>query len=748
MSNLGSGGPPERVPSTPGNLDISREDIDRAERRELGGGTDTVVYATELDGRSSARLAVKVADPDGTMDAAQFDRIVEEATTWEQLTADEESRSGEIERQDHIVDIVDWGKEPLPWLALEFMDGGSLRDVLDEGDGQLPLDQALWVGARVCEGVLHAHRHGVVHRDLKPSNILFRKPSRGWLFPKVGDWGLARVMLETDTRRGLTPAYAAPEQFHPEQYGTPGPETDIYQIGVLVYELVTGALPFDGTAPEISEAKTSEEPTPPSEVADVLPAVDDVLGPALEAEKSARYEDIVYFRDELDALFEHRHADATGAGSAVPSSSGATSARDLTNSNGSAADADREDPSRADEDAESLGKPPENDDRDGDSPAMGSWDEYREELERRQRRFLYSVLPGSLRRLFYNELVTEIDRAERRRDEVEADIEERKDTARELVRQIDEERFDAGRFSELSQEALERVGEVEDTRARLDTLLKKHRTYLTADEQETATRLRDQLADCEGYLHTKPRLDRRVRRVGEELDDIEERIDETLAGTELLAAEQKRELVSHLDAVSQSLSTCRRRLDMGAVTTQDREQFDRLVKREGDLRDRIEQHNPDLVQQRYSDRIDAATAVRERTDAAIEAYQSDGTECPEQSATYLEQLDEQLDALAAFLDSRQTEFLSPDQADRMERLHDDLAANRTLFEAKAEFEARLPELRDEVDAVAATVTETLDWETYLSASDWTSDSTRFAVDSTVSADGMGSTDSQRPTGHG
>lgn len=730
MSNLGSGGPPERVPSTPGNLDISREDIGRADRHELGGGTDTVVYATELDGRSQhIPLAVKIADPNGTMDATQFDRIVEEATTWEQLTADDESRSGEIERRGHIVDIVDWGKEPLPWLALEYMDGGSLRDVLNEGDGQLPLNQALWVGARVCEGVLHAHRHGVVHRDLKPSNILFRKPSRGWLFPKVGDWGLARVMLETDTRRGLTPAYAAPEQFHHNQYGRPGPETDIYQIGVLVYELVTGALPFDGTAPEISEAKTSEEPTPPSEVADVPPAVDDVLGPALKAEKSARYEDIVYLRDELDALFEHRHAEAPGAGSTVRGGSGATSARDHTDSSGgvgtaverdssgSAADADSEDPPQADEDNESLGKPPENDDRDGDSPAMGSWDEYREELERRQRRFLYSVLPGSLRRLFYNELVTEIDRAERRRDEVKADIEERKDTARELVRQIDQERLDVGGFSELSQETLERVGEVEDTRARLDTLLEKHRTYLTTDEQETTTRLRDQLADCEGYLHTKPRLDRRVRRVGEELDDIEERIDETLTESELLAAEQKRELVSHLDAVSQSLSTCRRRLDMDAVTTQDRAQFDRLVKREGDLRDRIEQHNPDLVQQRYSDRIDAATAVRERTDAAIEAYRGDGTECPEQLATYLEQLDEQLDALAAFLDSRQTEFLSPDQADRIKRLHDDLAANRTLFEARAEFEARLPELRDEVDAVAATVAETLDWETYLSASE-------------------------------
>jgi DNA helicase-4 len=737
MSSLGNGGPPERVPSTPGQVDLTHEEIDQATQQEIGRGTNSIVYATALERRSqSVRLAVKKPDFDGTLDGTQYERIADEATTWEQLT-DGDSDSDEIGRQDHIVSVVDHGVEPLPWLAMEYMDGGSLRDVLDDGDGRLPIDQALWVGTAVCEGVLHAHRRGVAHHDLKPSNVLFRTPARGWLFPKVGDWGLAKTMLDGDTQQGLTPAYAAPEQFHPDQFGQPDLETDIYQIGVLVYELVTGELPFDGPSPEIREAKLSEVPTPPSAVADVPEALDDALLPALEPETSARYEDIVYLRDSLDALFEQYHDGATNTGSTPPGLGDTTTSGAVGTSDATGVQADEteggpttEEPSEgtAEESGDDGTATETGDgetgplatagDSDTDKPAMQSWDEYREELEQRRQRFLYSVLPESLRRLFYAELTAELDRAERRREETESEIDETKTEARRLHQQLEDELYDAGVFGEqLSQETVERVWDVEDTRARLDTLLDEQQVYLTTDEQETATRLRDQLADHERYLNAKRKLDKAVESISSELDDIETRIDEALPNASLLNAETKRDLVADLDAVSQLVRSAQLRLDMDALTAQDREQFDRIVERERSLRERVEQHNPDLVQGRYSDRIDAATALREQMTATLEAYRRDGTAFPESPTECLETVTARLDALDAFLGSRQPEFLSQDQHDRLKRLREELAADRILLEAKVAAETQLPEIQSAVDDIRATADETLDWTAYLSATE-------------------------------
>jgi serine/threonine protein kinase len=183
-------------------------------------------------------------------------------------------------------------------MLLEYMGAGSLRDSLNNGTA---VEQAGEILVNVCEAVSHAHRYGIAHNDLKPANILFSSDGT----PKVADWGLAKVLLDHSTSvEGLTPQYAAPEQLDPDEYGGTDDATDIYQLGVIAYELLTGEPPYDrpnpaGTINAILEAN----PVPPSERNPNLPsAVDDVILQAMACEKADRYEHILYFRDELSEL--------------------------------------------------------------------------------------------------------------------------------------------------------------------------------------------------------------------------------------------------------------------------------------------------------------------------------------------------------------------------------------------------------------------------------------------------------------
>ena len=121
--------------------------------------------------------------------------------------------------------------------------------------------------------------------------------------PKVADWGLSKHLLEhSQSIEGLSTHYAAPEQFDSDSYGTPDHVTDIYQVGVVLYELFTRRKLFEGGKLEILDQIRNEQPTPPSEAADVPAELDDVLLPALAKEKSDRYEEIVYLRDSLRQL--------------------------------------------------------------------------------------------------------------------------------------------------------------------------------------------------------------------------------------------------------------------------------------------------------------------------------------------------------------------------------------------------------------------------------------------------------------
>lgn len=283
---------PGVVPSPP-RRPLSYDDLDLGDLIGRGGNAD-VRIARATAGDESIRVAVKEPRFEGTLDRDAVDRFERRIEAW-----------AELDDHDHVVGVVDWDSRPVPWLALEYMDGGSLADRLAATDGGLPPARAAWIGTRVASAVRHAHRHGVAHLDLKPANVLLREVDGSWDVPKVTDWGLARLLLDdSGSVEGLSPAYAAPEQFDADGHGDPDDFTDIYGVGALVYELLTGRPPFEGSAVAVMRSVLNEEPTPPTEIADVPPVADEVLGRALATDKDDRHETAVHLRDDLERLYE------------------------------------------------------------------------------------------------------------------------------------------------------------------------------------------------------------------------------------------------------------------------------------------------------------------------------------------------------------------------------------------------------------------------------------------------------------
>jgi serine/threonine protein kinase len=284
-----AGGPPASIPRGP-DLSVDYDALTDEEPIGSGGNADvTRAILPTPDG--DVTLAIKKPRMSGTLHTEQVERLLSEAETWDKL-----------DDHDHIVGLVDYGSEPLPWIAMEYMDGGHLG----ERAAELDIDQALWTAIAITKGVRHAHRRGVAHLDLKPHNILFRSIEDAWDAPKVADWGLSKHLLDhSKSIEGMTVEYAAPEQFD-DSYGPTDDITDVYQLGAVFYELFTGRPPFQGQPFEVIGKLRDEQPAPPSEIADVPPELDEILLTALAKDRDDRYETVVYLRDALQDLFDQQ----------------------------------------------------------------------------------------------------------------------------------------------------------------------------------------------------------------------------------------------------------------------------------------------------------------------------------------------------------------------------------------------------------------------------------------------------------
>src|SRR2546427_7538986 len=226
-------------------------------KRVLGQGGLGVVSLAEREDLGSV-AAIKILR-DACLSPDRRERFASEQRTLAQLN------------HPAIARLYDASTLPdgTPWFVMEYVEGVPLTKFCEEHASSIP--ERLRLFRAVCEAVEHAHRHLIVHRDLKPSNILV-KPDGG---VKLLDFGIAKQLDSLDgpvdrTRTGLrlmTPAYAAPEQIRCERVGI---HTDIYTLGVVLYELLTGRLPFDLSNRTPGEAETvivEQRPERPSAAA-------------------------------------------------------------------------------------------------------------------------------------------------------------------------------------------------------------------------------------------------------------------------------------------------------------------------------------------------------------------------------------------------------------------------------------------------------------------------------------------------
>jgi len=272
--------PPEPI------VDVSYNELTEGELIGRGSNAD-VTKATLSTDTGDVTLALKKPRVSGTLHKDVIERMLSEAETWHKL-----------DDHNNIVGITDYGSNPLPWIAMEYMDGGHLGHQINK----MNTAQSIWTAISITEGVYYAHRRGVAHLDLKPENILFRTVDGAWDVPKVADWGLSKHLLDqSQTVEGISPQYAAPEQFD-DNYGPVDDITDIYQLGAVFYEMFTGHPPFEGNQMEVMRCVLTDEPTPPSATTNIPKELDPVLMKSLSKEKKDRYDSVILLRNALQKV--------------------------------------------------------------------------------------------------------------------------------------------------------------------------------------------------------------------------------------------------------------------------------------------------------------------------------------------------------------------------------------------------------------------------------------------------------------
>jgi serine/threonine protein kinase len=252
----------------------------------IGGGGFADVYKakSKVDGKI---IAVKMPHIPkfNTIEPSMF---IREAELWSCLN------------HHNIVEIIGFGTKPYPWLAMEYCINGSLRQRINK----ISLAEALTIAIYICEALYYTHHRGVVHRDIKPENILFNSSN----IPKLTDWGLGKMMLDISLQSGYsgTPAYSSPEQIKSDDFGEIDTRTDIYQLGVILYEMVTKRRPFDGKSSfETATNIVKGDYIKASKINTLIPRnidIDSVIDKCLAKEKKNRYQDVSILKSVLEEI--------------------------------------------------------------------------------------------------------------------------------------------------------------------------------------------------------------------------------------------------------------------------------------------------------------------------------------------------------------------------------------------------------------------------------------------------------------
>src|SRR5579863_6277704 len=204
-------------------------------------------------------VALKVLFPELSVDRAFVERFRREAQAAANLS------------HPNIVPVFDWGEDGgTYYIVMEYIDGQPLSQALKAG-GPMPAGRVAQIGARVADALAYAHRHGVVHRDVKPGNVLLTNDEQ----VKVTDFGIARAVNTEESLTQTGAVMGTATYFSPEQAEGMGVDSrsDIYSLGVVIFEMVTGRPPFLGDTPvAVASKHVREYPPAPRDINPAVPA--------------------------------------------------------------------------------------------------------------------------------------------------------------------------------------------------------------------------------------------------------------------------------------------------------------------------------------------------------------------------------------------------------------------------------------------------------------------------------------------
>jgi eukaryotic-like serine/threonine-protein kinase len=279
-------------------------------RLEAGIGTGGMAQVFRgQDTTLDRQVAIKILAPQFARDPSFVERFRREAQAAARLN------------HPNIVNVYDTGVDgDTNYIVMEYVEGRTLAEYLARG-GTLAPRKAAEIAEKVAEALAAAHAQGVIHRDIKPANIMVTRDGR----VKVMDFGIARLVAGPDTVEQTaavlgTAAYLSPEQ---AQGQTVDARSDLYSLGIVLYEMVTGKPPFTGdSAMAVAYKHVQETPPPPSSLnSDVPPRMDAVVMRALAKNPANRYQSAGEFRDDLMRVIAGQEVEATPL---LPAGAGAT----------------------------------------------------------------------------------------------------------------------------------------------------------------------------------------------------------------------------------------------------------------------------------------------------------------------------------------------------------------------------------------------------------------------------------------
>lgn len=239
------------------------------------GGMALVYHARDLN--LQREVAIKILREDPTSDSSFQARFVHEARAAANLL------------HPNIVTVYDFGQDGArTFIAMEYVQGTDLKTLMRRR-GRLPIEEAVGLVIQACAGVGYAHRAGLVHCDLKPHNILITSDGRA----KITDFGIARVLASIHPEEVSDVVWGSPQYFAPEQAAgaAPSPASDVYSLGIILYEVLTGSLPFQ--APDATQLARLHQSVPPPSPralnAEVPAALEQIVFKVLAKEPAARY---------------------------------------------------------------------------------------------------------------------------------------------------------------------------------------------------------------------------------------------------------------------------------------------------------------------------------------------------------------------------------------------------------------------------------------------------------------------------